>query len=78
MARSVTNAPISPQLQHIFDRTDEEAERLREEYGDSGEALASYIREHLDRESLEEELDVLLHGGYDGDEDEELNAWQDH
>lgn len=76
MARSVTNVSVSPQLQRVFDRTDEAAERLRKEYGDSGEALASFIREHLDREALEEELDALLHG--DPSEDADPDARQDY
>lgn len=76
MARSVTNAPVSARLQRVFDRTDEAADRLRKVYGESGETLAAFIREHLDRVALEEELDALLHG--DPVEDLDPDARQDH
>lgn len=71
MARSIMNSPVSPDLQRVFDLYHEEAQRLQEKYGDPEEALSSFIREHFDREALEEALIASLEGEGLWNDDEE-------
>jgi len=70
-APAVRKSTISPELQSVLDWHREEAARLREELGDPMEAMASWVREHLDRESLEESL---REGGSFWVDDEEFDG----
>jgi len=67
-APATKQSTISPELQKVLDIHREEAARLREQLGDPMEAMASWVREHLDRESLEA---TLREGGSFWVDDEE-------
>lgn len=56
MATPATKQTISPHLQRILDEHRKEAARLREKLGDPDEALSAFVREHFDREALEEAI----------------------
>lgn len=66
MAESATST--SRVSLHLEDRHREEADRLRDRYGDPEEAVSSLIREHFDRDALEEALRSSL---------ESRNLWND-
>ncbi len=55
-APATKKSTIPPELQRVLDWHREEAARLREQLGDPMEAMSSWVRKHLDRESLEETL----------------------
>ena len=63
---------ISPDLQRVLDWHRAEAARLREELGDPMEAMSAFVREHFDRESLEESL---REGGSFWVDDDDCDDW---
>ncbi len=74
MATPATRQTISPHLQRILEEHRREAARLREKFGDPDEALSAFVREHFDREALEEAIREFEEGASFWNDDDEVNG----
>lgn len=73
MSVSVTKPQRSPSLERLLIRHRLESEQLRQELGDPREALAAFVREHYDQESVAEALRDLIGPGNVGDADDVID-----